>query len=103
MTCGTSTHLRVTGALRRGNVLTLRACGCVFSGKLSAVTRVEQLTVGGGICNPGGWWRKRAAPGTQKSLDLRGETGWIFEVAEKAMAQCFPGSICRAEPLIFVG
>ena len=91
MTCGFSNHRRVTGSLRERNVLILKACDSVFSGVRRAVTRVEQLRSFGGIRSPVGWWRKRPRIGPVEPKEVGTEIGWVLEVVEEAMAQCFPG------------
>jgi len=91
MTCASFSHRRVTGALRKRNVLILKACGCVFSGVFRAVTRVEQLASFGANRKPVGWWRKRAGLVPGDATDVVGETEWGLEMTEKAMAQYLPG------------
>ena len=94
MTCGASRRPGVTGTLRERNVLTLKACGYVFSGICGAVTRVEQLRPFGGIRNPLGWWKKREYLAPDEGAEVGAEIGRRSDVAEKAMAQYFPGLFC---------
>jgi len=91
MTCASFSHRRVTGALRKRNVLILKACRCVFSGVFRAVTRVEQLASFGAKGNPVGWRRKRAGLRPGDATDVGGETEYKLGMAEKAMAQYLPG------------